>query len=78
LELNWKDPAAPDVIHIRDVATGEDKTVSVSTAGARSLQFSPDGSYLLLESSPAIWLVDSEGKSLTQIEGSAATWLPLP
>jgi len=79
LELNWKDPDAPDdVIHIRDVATGEDKTVSVSTAGARSLQFSPDGSYLLLESSPAIWLVDSEGKSLTQIEGSAATWLPLP
>ncbi len=91
LNVNWQarleDPDTPDVLHIRDIATRGHKTVSIPRA--ESVNFSPDGRHLLLEAAgidgfdgflqaPMIWLVDSDGTNLIQIEGSAATWQPQP
>lgn len=69
-------------LHIRDLATGDDRTIptpeNVSKLDAFSLQFSPDGRHLLF-SRGGIWVVSSDGLNPTRIaEGSSPAWQPQP
>ena len=68
---------APGLLHIREIATGGDTTVSVTTASF--LQFSPDSAHLLFSGPGGIWLVDADGTDLTFLaEGSQPAWQPQP
>ncbi len=67
------------VLHIGNVTTGDDKAVSVSSAGLLQPQFSPDGQHLLFSNPDGIWLVSSDGSSLILlVEGSSPAWQPQP
>ena len=71
---------APDtlgVLHIRDIAVGDDKTVSPDFS--HSLQFSPDSRLLLFLGTDGIWVVGSDGSNITLLaEGTEAAWRPQP
>jgi Tol biopolymer transport system component len=69
------------VVHIREIATGDDRTISVAgpTKGAASPQFSPDGRYLLFLGPSGIWVAGSDGSDPTSVaEGSQPAWQPTP
>ncbi|MDO8613613.1 MAG: hypothetical protein Q7R32_12455 [Dehalococcoidia bacterium] len=82
-------PDKPAVLHIRDIATGGDKTLSIP-AGRFGFQFSPDGRHLLISAATelfpdkpsdehSIWLVNSDGSNLIRLaEGSEPAWQPQP
>jgi hypothetical protein len=65
------------VLHLRDIDTGDQKTVSMDFP--HSLQFSPDSRLLLLVGADGIWVVGSDGSNFTPLpEGSAPAWQPQP
>ena len=78
--------SALQVLHIRDIATGDDKAVpsreDISGLGPKGLfvpfclQFSPDGQYILCR---APWIMDIDGSNVIRlIEGSEPVWQPQP
>ncbi len=74
---------APDtlgVLHIRDIAVGDDKTVSINTVSpSEFLEFSPDSLHLVIISPEGISLVNSDDSKLTLLaEGRGAAWQPQP
>ena len=81
-------PDKPGILHVRDITTGDDKTIpipeDVSKLGAFRLRFSPDGQRLLfLARLPGdvagTWLVGSDGSNFTPLpEGREPAWQPLP
>jgi Tol biopolymer transport system component len=77
----FPDPGEARVVHIREIATGDDRTISIAgpTKGAASPQFSPDGRYLLFLGPSGIWVAGSDGSNPTFIaEGSQPAWCPTP
>lgn len=69
------------VLHIRDIATGDAKMVSVGNgSGVLSLQFSRNGQHLLLSRYPSdVWLMNADGSNLSQLtEASEPAWQPQP
>ena len=65
------------VLHVRDIDTGDQKTVSMELPNL--LQFSPDSRLLLFLGTDGIWVVGSDGTNLTLLaEGSAPAWQPQP
>jgi len=77
----FPEPSEARIVHIREIATGGDKTISVSgpAQGAASPQFSPDGRYLLFLGPSGIWVAGSDGSNPTFVaEGSDPAWRPIP
>ena len=65
------------VLHLRDIDTGDHKTVSVDFP--HSLQFSPDSRLLLFLGTDGIWVIGSDGTNLTLLaEGGSPAWQPQP
>ena len=81
-------PNTPSVIHIRDLATGDDRTIATleNLSPDVLLQLSPDGRHLLFSTSKVpvhglvdIWVVGSDGANLTLLaEGTNPAWQPQP
>jgi Tol biopolymer transport system component len=77
----FPDPSDARVVHIREIATGDDRTISIAgpATGAASLQSSPDGRYLLFLGPSGIWVAGFDGSAPTFIaEGSEPAWRPTP
>ena len=65
------------VLHLRDIDTGDQKTVSMDFP--YSLKFSPDSRLLLFYGADGIWVLGSDGTNLILLaEGSRAAWQPQP
>ena len=78
----------PSLLHIRDLATGDDRTIPIpeNVSLGALLQLSPDGRHLLFTTTKDpvhglvdIWVVGSDGVNLTLMaEGSEPAWQPQP
>lgn len=65
------------VLHLRDIDTGGQKTVSMEFPNL--LQFSPDSQLLLFLGTDGIWVVGSDGTNLNLLaEGGPPAWQPQP